>query len=250
MINKDDVAVQSYCFRHFKTNEEVAAKVAECGLSKLELCGVHADFSREEDFDRVISIYKESGIGIVCIGVQGFSNNPEREEKYFRFAKKAGARVMSVDFDPASFPACVKTAEKLADQYDVNLAIHNHGGRHWLGSAQAIAMVFGISRPRIGLMLDTAWALDAGEDPVKMAERFAGRLYGVHVKDFVFDRARKHKDVVVGTGNLDMAALFGVLVKNKFSGAAILEYEGDVENPVPALKKCVKAVQKEVSVHG
>jgi hypothetical protein len=28
-----------------------------------------------------------------------------------------------------------------------------------------------------------------------------------------------------------------------FDGCVVLEYEGDVENPVPALRKCVQAVR-------
>jgi len=39
------------------------------------------------------------------------------------------------------------------------LVIHNHGGRHWLGSAQMLAAVFAQTGPAIGLTLDTAWAL-------------------------------------------------------------------------------------------
>jgi len=240
-----DLAVQSYCFRNFKKNEEVAEKVRAVGLSNLELCAVHADFTDEKSFEKVIGIYAKAGVKIVSIGVQGMNNKPEIEEKFFKFAKMAGARLMSVSF-PFSFSLdAFRSAEKLADKYGVNLGIHNHGGRHWLGSAGGLKAVFENTGPRVGLTLDTAWALDAGEDPVKMVEMFAGRLYGLHLKDFVFDRARKPEDVVVGSGNLDLPKLFDVLRKINFNGAAILEYEGDIENPVPAIKKCVEAVKKE-----
>ncbi|NCO33377.1 MAG: hypothetical protein GW893_05835, partial [Armatimonadetes bacterium] len=76
-----------------------------------------------------------------------------------------------------------------------------------------------------------------------MANRFGDRLYGVHIKDFIFDRARKPEDVVVGTGNLNLEALFEAMNKVDFSGYAVLEYEGDVENPVPAVSKCVASVR-------
>ena len=46
-------------------------------------------------------------------------------------------------------------------------------------SATLVAQVFASTSPRIGLCLDTAWALDAHEDPVAMAGKFADRLYGV-----------------------------------------------------------------------
>jgi sugar phosphate isomerase/epimerase len=92
--------------------------------------------------------------------------------------------------------------------------------------------------------MDTAWALDAKQDPVKWAEKYAARLYAVHIKDFVFDRARQSTDVVVGTGNLKLAELIKTLKSKGFQGEWILEYEGDVENPIPALQKCVEAIRQ------
>jgi len=239
-----ELAVQSYCFRNCKKNDEVAEKVRAVGLSNIELCAVHADFADEKSFEKVIGIYEKAGVKIVSIGVQGMNNKPEIEEKFFKFAKMAGARLMSVSF-PFSFSLdAFRSAEKLADKYEINMGIHNHGGHHWLGSAGVLKSVFENTSSRMGLTLDTAWALDASQDPVKMAETFSGRLYGLHLKDFVFDKARKPEDVIVGSGNLDLPKLFDVLKKINFNGAAILEYEGDTENPVPAIKKCVEAVKE------
>ncbi len=241
-----DMAVQSYCFRHFKKNEEVAEKVREAGFSNLELCAVHADFTDEKSFAKVIGIYVKAGIKIVSIGVQSMNNNPKVEEKFFKFAKMAGAKLMSVSF-PFSFSLdSFRAAEKLADKYDVNMGIHNHGGHDWLGSAGILKTVFDNTGPRVGLTLDTAWALDASQDPVEMAEMFSGRLYGLHLKDFTFNTARKPADVIIGTGNLDLPKLFAALQKINFNGAVILEYEGDTENPVPAIKQCVEQVRKEL----
>lgn len=238
------LAIQSYCLREFKANEDVVEKVKECGLNKIELCGVHVDFSNEESFDQVIETYQNAGIDIVSIGVQSFNDNPEAEEKFFRFAQKAGSKVISANFGPESVPQSYRTAERLADQYDINLAIHNHGGRHWLGSTQMLKTVFNQTSPRIGLMLDTAWALDAGEDPLAMIDEFGDRLYGLHLKDFIFDSKRKPEDVVIGEGCIDVEGLFSRLKTVNDDFLYILEYEGDVDNPVPALKQCVGSIMK------
>jgi len=241
------LAVQSYCFREFKDNARVAELVGALGLEAIELCAVHCDFAKPEGFEAALAAYRSAGVRIVSIGVQTFRNEPEKEANYFKFARLAGARVMSANFRPGDWPDGVLAAGRMAEKHDVNLAIHNHGGGHWLGSSQMLEAVFAKAGPRIGLMLDTAWALDAGEDPVKMAAKFAPRLRGVHIKDFVFDRAGKHQDVVVGTGNLDLPGLFKVLGESGFAGELILEYEGDVKDPVPALKECVAAVGKAMS---
>jgi len=245
MVNlSKELGVQSYCFRGFKDNEQVAQLVKKCGLSALELCGVHIDFQDVSQFEPVIETYKRNGIKIVAIGVQGFANDKKKEEKYFEFCKLAGCKLMSVSFNLSTTPKCYRTAERLADKYDVYLGIHNHGARHWLGSAEMLRYVFANTSKRIGLHIDTAWALDSREDPVAMCEMFADRLYGLHIKDFVFDRAGRPEDVIVGSGNLDLKKLIATLKKIDFKGAAVLEYEGDVENPVPAITKCVKAVRK------
>ena len=96
---------------------------------------------------------------------------------------------------------------------------------------------------RIGLCLDTAWALAARQKPIEMVEKFADRLFAIHMKDFVFHSPDgQHEDVVVGTGNLDLRGLVAACEKVGFTGEAILEYEGDVDNPIPALSQCVKVM--------
>ena len=153
---------------------------------------------------------------------------------------------MSMDFAVDKMPRCVEVAQKLAEEYDVRLGIHNHGGRHWLGNVQMLSEVLGKCSDRIGLYMDTAWALDSGEDPVAMAEKFGGRLFGLHIKDFTFDRARHPEDVVAGTGNLDLPKLYAALKKMNFQGCAVSEYEGDVNDPVPAVKKCVQVIKQRM----
>ena len=239
----DKLAVQSYCYRGFADNAKVAQLVKECGLGAIELCGVHVDFDDESSFDQVIDTYTQAGVGIVGAGVENVSRDEAAMRKRFEFVRKSGAKVLNIAFPGDATEANYRLAERLCDEYDVNGTLHNHGSRHWQGSAEAIDRLFGRTSERIGLCLDTAWALDCREDPTAMAEKFADRLYSVHIKDFVFDRAATPEDVVVGTGNLDLLAFMQMLAKVGFDGPAILEYEGDVDAPVPALTKCVEAIR-------
>jgi sugar phosphate isomerase/epimerase len=243
-MHAPSLAVQSYCFRGFAENAVVAAKVRELGLSAIEVCAVHVDWGKPETWVAAEAAYREADIRIVSTGVNRVPAEPDVARRPFGFAKLAGSRYMSVDFAPEAVPACLRTAEALAEEHDMKLAIHNHGGRHWLGSAQALSWLLGQCSPRIGLCLDTAWAIDSRENPVELVRRFADRLYGLHIKDFVFDRARKPADVVVGTGNLDLPALAAALGEVGFAGYTVLEYEGDVNDPVPALKECVTAIRQ------
>ena len=238
------LAVQSWCLRNSKENTKVIEQVKALGLRRIELCGVHCDFNKPEGFADTIGVYRAAGVQIVSIGVEGFGPDEAAARNRFEFAKQAGCRVISANFNPATFLATLPVVYRLCEEYGINLAIHNHGGYHWLGSGEILDWVFSFTRSCIGLNMDTAWAMDAKQDPLKWADRYAARLYAVHLKDFVFDRARQSTDVVVGTGNLKLAELLKALKAKGFQGEMILEYEGDVENPIPALQKCVEAIRQ------
>ena len=232
------LAIQSWCFRGFKPNAEVAAKLNACGVKHVEMCGFHIDPAGAEVAPG-IEVYRKAGIGFTAYGVHYFNQDEAAARKVFDFAKKAGCTTISAHVPPAS----IALAEKLCTEYGIRLAIHNHGRKDRLGPVWALEDLFKATSANIGLCLDTAWMLDAGEDPVKVAEKFRDRLYGLHVKDFVFDRAGNPHDVVIGTGNLDLDGLVKLLVRTGWAGNLTIEYEGDVDNPVPALTQCVQALR-------
>ena len=236
------LGIQSYCFRGFKTLAEVLPRLKACGVATVELSGVHGDF--KVDADAIIAQCRAAGVRIASIGVARFDGNLADWRLLAEFMLKAGASVIAVDFEPGAGPDLWRAAERLADEFDLRLAIHNHGGRHWLGNTQMLAQVFATTSPRIGLCLDTAWALDAHEDPVAMAEKFADRLYGVHLKDFIFDRAGRQSDVVIGEGNLDLPKMLALLEANEHTASVVIEYEGDIDNPGPALTQCVQKITR------
>lgn len=234
--------MQSYCFRGFASNEEVAVKAREIGLAAVEPCPVHIDFTDEDAHDAAIAAYRDAGVRLVSCGVNAIRGDGSSAECCFRFAHKAGLAVISADVTPPASWDTFAAAERLAEHYDVGVALHNHGGAHWLGNAQMLEEVFRRTGPRVGLMLDTAWAIDSREDPIEMVRRFGDRLMGVHLKDFVYSREREPVDVVIGTGILDLPGLVTALGEVGFAGVPIIEYEGDVNNPVPALTECVREI--------
>lgn len=238
-ISGHQIGVQSYCFRAFRTNEEVVHAVKACGLDALELCPVHLTLEDEGVVDRTLALYRENGICISSYGVCGFTTDEAQARRLFAFARKAGITALSADLDPDALPML----ERLCDEYGVKLAVHNHGRKHRYGTFAQLDALFASTSPHIGLCLDTAWMLDAGENPVAAAEHFADRLYGVHLKDFIFARNGAPEDVIVGTGNLDLVALFDVLERNGFNGYLTLEYEGDVQNPIPSVARCVEQLR-------
>jgi len=242
-----DFGVQSFCFRNFKDNAVVAQMVRDLGLNKIEVCGVHADFGDVDGWKSVVETYNNAGVDIVSIGVQTFNGNTDVERKWFECAKAAGAKYIAAHFRVDTFQDAVPATSALCDEYGIRIAIHCHGGYSFGGSPDVLTHLMQYGGPNIGLCLDTAWCMQIGPrqgNPVQWTKKFADRLYGVHYKDFTFGTDAMWEDVVVGTGNLDVPALKAALDEVNFSGYAVIEYEGDVENPVPALAKCVDALRQ------
>jgi sugar phosphate isomerase/epimerase len=238
-----DLGIQTYSFRGFR-GKDIVDQVRRCGIRRVELCTMQVEIGDRAAEDRVLAEYREAGVAIDALGVHGCGS--ANDEQVFAFARRAGASVIGVDFAPTLSTATFRAAEQLAEKHDLKLAIHNHGGWHWLGSKAMLERVFAETGERIGLCLDTAWAMHASEDPLAMVRAFGSRLYGLHVKDFAFDAAGEHRDVVIGEGNLDLAALAAALDEVRFAGYAALEYEGEPEDPSPAIRACVAAAQQKL----
>ncbi|GHB95636.1 sugar phosphate isomerase/epimerase family protein [Cerasicoccus arenae] len=240
-----DFGVQSYCFRTIKDNADVAAKVKEIGLNKIEVCAVHADFHDIEGWKKIVEIYKNAGVSICSIGVQTFTGN-DNERDWFECAKIAGAKHISAHFQIGTFMNAVPKTRALCEEYGIRVGIHCHGGYMFGGSPDELEYLISLGGPQIGLCIDTAWCMQIGPrngKPVEWAKKFAGKIYGIHYKDFTFESNGQWNDVVVGTGNLDLPAFVKALENSGFDGMTVIEYEGDPENPVPALKECVASMR-------
>jgi len=241
-----DFGVQSYCFREFKDNKEVAQLIRKIGLNKTELCEVHANFQDVSGFKKVVDTYKEAGVSIVSLGVQTFKGEVEKERNWFECAKIAGAKHISAHFQVDTFEKAVPAAVKLAEEYDMKVGIHCHGGYMFGGSEDVLKHLLKLGGDRIGINIDTAWCMQAAAwyDPSKwVRETFKGKIFGVHYKDFTFDRRGKWSDVIVGTGNLNLPDFIKALEETNFTGMAVIEYEAEPANPVPALTECVKQMR-------
>ena len=246
MANAKDFGVQSFCFRSIKDNRSVAKAVKEIGLDKIEICAVHADFDDLESWKKIVDVYREEGVSIISIGVQTFKGE-ESERTWFECARAAGAGHISAHFEVDSFQTAVPKTAALAREFGIKVGIHCHGGYRFNGSPDEIRYLISLGEGEIGLNIDTAWCMQIGPgfgNPIKWAEEFKDSLFGVHYKDFTFNSDGSWNDVVVGTGTLDLPLFVQTLENNRFDGMAVIEYEGDADNPIPSLKSCVEKMRE------
>jgi len=240
------IAIQSWCFREFKPLPDFFKALKSCDVFATEVCGVHANFMDSSTWKSTIDQFKQAEVKIVAIGVETMTGDVSQDRPRFEFCKAAGVKNMSITFGPELMDnnfAGLKSVEKLADEFDLQLGIHNHGGYDWLGCDRILKYVYSRTSKRIGLHMDTAWAIDAKMNPVKWVEQFSDRMVGLHVKDFLYSEKREPRDVVIGTGILDLKGLMSALKKINFNGPLVIEYEGDAANPMPALSECVKKLK-------
>ena len=234
------LGIQSYCFREIKAIDEVIAMVKKVGVSSIELFPGHIGPDASDDEIREVrdKLEKEK-IKIESCGVYNFTRNVEENKKIFRFATLLGVKIISADIDPDA----IKLVDDQCVDFNVKLAVHNHGRSHRYGKVMQLKDLFKKASSNIGLCLDTAWALDAGEDPVKCISIFRERILGLHLKDFKFSEDGKPADVVTGEGGIKLEKLFQTLNEINFWGFISLEYEGNPTDPLPDVIRCAEKVK-------
>ena len=127
-----DYGVQSFCFRHFKDNADVAQKVLEIGVKSIEVCAVHADFNDPAGWKDVVKTYNDAGVAIVSIGVQTFTGK-DSDRDFFECAALAGAKHISCHFQIETFTKAIPQVRAWSREFGIRVGIHSHGGYHFGG---------------------------------------------------------------------------------------------------------------------
>lgn len=234
------LGIQSYCFREFRTIDQLIGLVKKTGLSGVELFPGHiAPDAGDDEIRRTRERFEKEKIKIESCGVYNFSSNAQENKKIFKFATMMGVKIISADIEPDA----IKLVENQCIDFNIKLAIHNHGRNHRYGTVKQLKELFSKANSSLGLCLDTAWVLDAGEDPVKCIGTFRERILGMHLKDFKFSEDGKPVDVITGDGGVKLEPLFQALKEINFWGFLSLEYEGSPQDPLPEIIKCVQKVK-------
>jgi inosose dehydratase len=143
----------------------------------------------------------------------------------------------------AEWPGFLDRLGRLGDwmaERGVRIAFHHHMGTV-IEKADEIDRLLEGTPASVGLLLDTGHLTFAGEDPARVAVRWAARVNHVHAKDVrpdVLARARRERwsflDSVVGgaftvpgDGTVDFAAALAPVAKAGYAGWLIVEAEQD-----------------------
>ncbi len=232
-----DMGFQSYSLRHFTELESFLEQAGRLGLNHVELYRGHLPTSTPlPQLEQVRKRLAAAGLTANAFGVEHFSEDHEANEALFKFGKALGVRCLSADPRKDAFVSL----EKLVTEYDVQIAIHNHGpeDERWRQPDWILEAVKDLD-PRIGACADLGHFIRADVDPIEALEMLGSRVLGVHLKDF----DQQGNDVVLGQGQLDVGGTLATLVQIGFDGPISLEFEGDKENPIPKMLECLAIVR-------
>jgi len=178
----------------------------------------------------------DRGLTISAHGVNGFSKDAAANRRVFEFAKAAGIKTLGADPDPDSFASL----DELVKEFDIRIAIHNHGPRHRYNKALDVLRAIEPHDERIGACADLGHYIRSGERPTEVIRLLEGRLYGIHLKDFA-EMQDNTKGVILGQGHMDVPAVMKALVAVGFpaDGALSIEYEENPKDPIAELEQCV-----------
>ena len=200
------LGIEAYTF-HKYTFFEAVEKTAELGLpymGAVSFQNVSKDVAK--NFDPQLSDGElkairlkldSSGVRLLTYFIQDIPGDPAAARKVFEFGRKIGIETFMSE--PA--PDALDTIEKLCDEYDINVAIHNHDPKaspqYWRPEG-VLKACQGRSK-RIGACPDLGYWMRAGIDPIQGLTALKDRVITVHMHDLNELSPQGH-DVPWGTG--------------------------------------------------
>ena len=239
-----NLGVQMYSLRGYKVDEALA-HARDLGFKFVEF--YPGMYPLNSDAAAIAAMNKkldELGLKISAHGVNGFGADAAANRKVFEFAKAAGIRTLGADPAPEAFPSL----DELVKEFDIRIAIHNHGPTHRYNKAIDVLRAVEKYDQRIGACADLGHFVRSGERPVEVIRLLKGRLYGVHLKDFA-EMTDKTKGVILGKGHINVPAVMGALVAVDFpaDGALSIEYEENPKNPLDDIRQCAEIARAAIA---
>jgi sugar phosphate isomerase/epimerase len=254
------VGPQSYTFNRFTVMEAIE-NAARMGGRTIELYpgqrlspeqpDVRFDANvSDEAIAEVRAKLESHDILPVNFGVVGLPNDEEQMRRVFEFARKLG--VLAITSEPSM--EAMDLIERMVQEYDIVVAIHNHplrpdnpDYRVW-DPNYVLTMVEGRDS-RLGAAADIGHWIRSDILPVDGLRILQGRLISLHLTDV--DRfGSEGRDVVMGTGVGDMAAVLDELRRQEFGGHLSIEYEANWDDNVPDASQNVGFIRGWAAARG
>jgi len=227
------LGVASYSLRNFSRAQAIQMTKA-LGTPFINLKSVHLPYEMPPaEIAAARQEIEAAGLQIVGGGLITFeTDTDDGVRKYFDYAKAAGMPLIVASCKPTVLPRI----EKFVKEYDIKLAIHNHGPGDVFPSPYDALKAVERMDARMGLCIDLGHSVRAGTDVVRAIVDAGPRVLDMHAKD-LRDLKVAESQCIVGEGRIPIAAIFRQLQAIRYPGYVNLEYEIEPENPMPGMKQ-------------
>lgn len=195
--------------------------------------------STAEQRKAVAQKFRDAGITLLSCGVVNMTDNEADIRNAFEYARDAG--IPTIVCKPTR--QSLSLLDKLVQEFDIRLAIHNHGpeDKVWPSPLDAWDAIQSFDK-RIGVCIDVGHTARCGVDPADAIRKCASRLYDLHFKD-ISAKEGKSRPVEVGRGVLDTRKMLDALIAIKYPYHVGLEYEKDMNDPLAGVAESIGYVR-------
>ncbi len=229
------LGLASYTFRNF-TRAQMIGFMKELDVHDLNAKDAKDHLPMDPTAEaQAVADYTAAGIRLHAAGAIYFQQATDEDiRSKFEYLKRANIPVM-VAGDPT--PENLPRIESFAKQYDIRVAIHNHGpeDKLWPSPLDILKDIQGMD-PHIGCCIDVGHTVRAGTDVVEAIRAVGPRLFNMHMKDLT-DFSSKESQVAVGDGKMPILRIFEALIAIHYPGFVDLEYEVHADDPLPGVTK-------------
>jgi len=227
------LGLASYTFRNF-TRAQLIGFMKQLNVFALNAKDVKDHLPMDAQAEAAaFADYAAAGIKLHAAGAIYFPKDEDADiRSKFEYCKRAGIGVI-VAGDPTL--ETLPRIEKFAREYDIRMAIHNHGpeDKLWPSPLDVLKAVKNMDA-RMGCCIDVGHAVRAGTDVVQAIHEAGPRLFNIHMKDLTNFQS-KESQVAVGEGKMPVRKIFEALVTTKYQGFVDLEYEVHPDDPMPGV---------------
>jgi sugar phosphate isomerase/epimerase len=238
------LGVATYTLRKMAVDDCIRA-IRRVGLSYASIKDFHLPLkSTTEERKAVAGRFKAAGVTLLSCGVITWKNEEAAIRQAFEYARDCSIPVIVCNPDPQS----LSLAERYVKEFDIRLAIHNHGpeDKRFPSPYDAMKLIENLD-PRVGLCIDVGHTARAKVDPAEAIRKCGPRVFDIHMKDIntTFPTGRA---IEQGRGVLNTKAMLQALLDIKFQHHVGIEYEKDENDVMPGLAETVGYIRGVLSM--
>lgn len=224
------LGVASYTLRKFST-EQALDITLRCGVNRITFKSMHLPLdASDESIKNTVALCKQKGAQLYGCGVVTMKTKADVDQA-FHYAKMAGMEMII----GVPYPEVLTYVNEKVQEYNIKLAIHNHGpGDDLYPNAESAFNRIKNLDKRMGLCVDIGHTKRINRDPEKDVEDYFERVFDIHIKDVTAATA-EGDTCIIGRGVINFVSFLKKLKELNYQGTLALEYEADENDPLPGM---------------